>query len=211
MPKRTSHKKILNSTEANAKRRRTLIACERCRQHKLRCLGGSPCPACSKRGVGDECTYVAEVRRRGKAKKKRAGAAGQEGDAEGDGDGDDMDRGWSAGSGGERDAESPSTQGQATSPDFQPSAQPEKPIPDVHVVDFANLNSRTISETVFGQTRDARFPSDGSSSAVSSARTSVSTSSASVGSAARSTVHGLLGQDDHKYLADRLRRSHVDG
>jgi hypothetical protein len=65
------------AAEAKAKRRRTLIACERCRQHKLRCLGGpKPCTACSKRGVGESCEFVAEVRRRGKAKKGRPAADG---------------------------------------------------------------------------------------------------------------------------------------
>lgn len=60
------------AAEAKEKRRRTLIACERCRQHKLRCLGGpKPCTACAKRGVGDSCEFVAEVRRRGKAKKSQ--------------------------------------------------------------------------------------------------------------------------------------------
>lgn len=62
----------LTAAEAKAKRRRTLIACERCRQHKLRCLGGpKPCTACAKRGVGDSCEFVSEVRRRGKARKSR--------------------------------------------------------------------------------------------------------------------------------------------
>ncbi|CED84135.1 Zn(2)-C6 fungal-type DNA-binding domain [Phaffia rhodozyma] len=55
--------------------KRTMIACERCRLHKLRCLGGTPCGACERRGLGDACVYVAEVRRRGKGKNKASSPA----------------------------------------------------------------------------------------------------------------------------------------
>lgn len=52
--------------------KRTPIACQRCRAHKLKCAGGNPCPGCQKRGVGAECSYVAEIKRRGKGKGRAA-------------------------------------------------------------------------------------------------------------------------------------------
>ncbi|CED84136.1 Zn(2)-C6 fungal-type DNA-binding domain [Phaffia rhodozyma] len=53
---------------------RTSIACHRCRRQKLKCLGvvGEPCPRCKKQGVGDTCTYMAHIRRRGKSGSKRS-------------------------------------------------------------------------------------------------------------------------------------------
>jgi hypothetical protein len=48
------------------------ISCNQCRQRKSRCDGvqPNPCSACVKRGTGDECSYVAHVRRRGPGKVK---------------------------------------------------------------------------------------------------------------------------------------------
>lgn len=60
----------LPTAEHRSPIKRTLIACERCRLHKLRCSGGNPCPACEKRGLGQACVYATKVRRRGKGKKK---------------------------------------------------------------------------------------------------------------------------------------------
>lgn len=56
------------------------ISCNQCRQRKSRCDGvqPNPCSACVKRGAGDECSYVAIVRRRGPGKLKT-----QEGNHEG--------------------------------------------------------------------------------------------------------------------------------
>lgn len=57
------------------------ISCNQCRQRKSRCDGvqPNPCSACVKRGAGDECSYVAHVRRRGPGKLRT-----QEGNHEGE-------------------------------------------------------------------------------------------------------------------------------
>ena len=56
------------------------ISCNQCRQRKSRCDGvqPNPCSACVRRAAGDECSYVAQVRRRGPGKHKT-----QEGNHEG--------------------------------------------------------------------------------------------------------------------------------
>lgn len=52
---------------------KTPIACARCRTHKLRCPTPppGPCERCIKAGVGGECAYAEQIRRRGESKRKR--------------------------------------------------------------------------------------------------------------------------------------------
>jgi len=57
---------------------KTPIACGRCRAHKLRCPTPppGPCERCMKAGVGAECAYADQIRRRGESKRKRSEAMG---------------------------------------------------------------------------------------------------------------------------------------
>lgn len=207
------------AAEASAKRRRTLIACDRCRAHKLRCLGGRPCPACDKRGAGAECTYVAEVRRRGKAKKSRQ--AGQDDAGDGAAGGSDPDRaadglvpmddvgsGGGGGDGGGRGR---------TSDDGDPLSPRTPP---VQVVDFAQPHpapsapsGKRYSPTydVSGRARES-VQSDGTTdgSGSGSSRTTGSVSSAA-GSVPHTPAVGAEGaaQDGPRGLIDRLKTSSV--